>query len=75
MYKILLNLVICLLISHTIWGQDAIGKVDSILSTMTLDQKIGQLFMIAAYSNKDADYEKELEETITRYHVGGIIFL
>lgn len=74
MYKILLNLVICLLISHTIWGQDAIGKVDSILSTMTLDQKIGQLFMIAAYSNKDADYEKELEETITRYHVGGIIF-
>ncbi|WP_052634487.1 glycoside hydrolase family 3 N-terminal domain-containing protein [Sanguibacteroides justesenii] len=74
MYKILLNLVICSLISHTIWGQDTIGKVDSILSTMTLDQKIGQLFMIAAYSNKDADYEKELEETITRYHVGGIIF-
>lgn len=27
--------------------------VDSILKNMTLDEKIGQLFMVAAYSNKE----------------------
>ena len=31
--------------------------VDSILNTMTIDEKIGQLFMIQAYSNKDKKHE------------------
>lgn len=47
---------------------------DSLLSTMTLDEKIGQLFMIAAYSNRNEKYETELEEQIRKYHVGGLIF-
>lgn len=36
---------------------------DSVLHQMSLDEKIGQLFMIAAYSNKNENYENELEKT------------
>ena len=32
--------------------------VDSILSGMTLEEKIGQLFMVATFSNKDEVHEK-----------------
>jgi beta-glucosidase-like glycosyl hydrolase/CubicO group peptidase (beta-lactamase class C family) len=47
---------------------------DSTLNTLTLDQQIGQLFMVAAYSNGDATHERALEKTIREYHVGGLIF-
>nr|WP_255727795.1 glycoside hydrolase family 3 N-terminal domain-containing protein [Rhodohalobacter sulfatireducens] len=44
---------------------------------MTLDEKIGQLFMVRAYgefsNDRDLDYLR-LKELITDYHVGGIIF-
>ena len=36
--------------------------VDSIINTMSIDQKIGQLFMIQAYSNKDAKHKAEVEK-------------
>lgn len=47
---------------------------DSVLNTLSLDQQIGQLFMVAAYSNKDSLYEQQLEEQIRQYHLGGLIF-
>lgn len=47
---------------------------DSTLNTMTLDQKIGQLFIIPAYSNRDESHYKGVEELIRQYHVGGILF-
>lgn len=51
-----------------------ISWVDSTLNHMTLDEKIGQLLMIAGYSNRNAAYENELEETIREYNIGGVIF-
>ena len=48
--------------------------VDSILNTMTLDEKIGQLFMVAAYSNKDEANYKTIDKYINDYKVGGLIF-
>ena len=48
--------------------------VDSIMRTMTIDQKIGQLFMVAAYSNKDAAHEKFIMNLITKHHIGALIF-
>ncbi len=48
--------------------------VDSLLSRMTINEKIGQLFMIAAYSNQGEKYEQTLEEQIKKYHIGGLIF-
>lgn len=48
--------------------------IDSTLHHMTLDEKIGQLFMIAAYSNQNENYENDLEKVIRKYHIGGLIF-
>jgi beta-N-acetylhexosaminidase len=47
---------------------------DSILKKMTIDEKIGQLFMVAAYSNKDEAEYATLEAQIKKYHLGGVIF-
>lgn len=41
---------------------------------MTLDERIGQLFMVAAYSNRDQRHIRELETLISDYHIGGLIF-
>lgn len=48
--------------------------VDSVFATMNLDEKIGQLFMVAAYSNKDEKHYKEIEKLIREYKIGGLIF-
>ena len=55
-------------------SQAQLSWVDSTLNAMTLDEKIGQLIMVAAYSNKEAEYEQQLGATIEKYHLGGIIF-
>lgn len=47
---------------------------DSVFNQMTLDERIGQLFMIAAYSNQNEKYETDLEKQIQKYQVGGLIF-
>ena len=48
---------------------------DSIFDTLTNDQRIAQLFMVAAYSNKGADHEKKIEKLVKDYHIGGLIFM
>ena len=48
--------------------------VDSIFNGMTIDEKIGQLFMVAAYSNKGDAHEKEILNLIEKYHLGALIF-
>jgi len=60
--------------SFQIFGQKNIKWADSVLATFSLDQKIGQLYMIAAYSNKDDRHTQEVEQSINKYHVGGLIF-
>lgn len=49
----------------------AASKLDS----MTLDEKIGQLFMVAAYSNKDESHYREIEALVRKEKVGGLIFM
>jgi len=49
--------------------------VDSVFNSLTEDQKLGQLFMVAAYSNKDEKHASEIETLVKDYHVGGIIFM
>lgn len=48
--------------------------VDSILASMSEEQALGQLFMVAAYSNRDAIHVGEIENLITKYNIGGLIF-
>ena len=47
---------------------------DSLMSTMSLDQKIGQLITAAGYSNRTEKHTKEIESYIQKYHIGGVIF-
>lgn len=50
------------------WAQSA-------LDSMTLDEKIGQLFMVAAYSNKDEAHYNQIERLVREQQVGGLIFM
>ena len=47
---------------------------DAVIDSMSLDEKIGQLFMVAAYSNKGSEHQAELEKLIKEQHIGGLIF-
>lgn len=49
--------------------------VEQKMNGMSLNEKIGQLFMIQAYSNKDAKHRKFIESEIKKYHIGGLIFM
>ncbi len=47
--------------------------VESHLNKMSIDQKIGQLFMIDVYSDKREDQAK-IKSLIEQYHIGGLVF-
>ena len=47
---------------------------DSLLNGMSLEEKVGQLFMIETYSNKSERYYQSIQEKIRKYHLGGLIF-
>jgi beta-glucosidase-like glycosyl hydrolase/CubicO group peptidase (beta-lactamase class C family) len=49
--------------------------VDSVFSSLNSDQRLAQLFMVAAYSNKDMKHVREIRELIENYHIGGLIFM
>lgn len=55
-------------LSNKIWA-------DSVIKTLTLDEKIAQLLMVAAYSNKDEKHYKEIDSLIIKYKIGGLIFM
>jgi beta-N-acetylhexosaminidase len=48
---------------------------DSVMKTLTPDQRIAQLFMVAAWSNKNATHVKEINTLVTKYRIGGLIFM
>ncbi|HRG38791.1 MAG TPA: glycoside hydrolase family 3 N-terminal domain-containing protein, partial [Bacteroidia bacterium] len=47
---------------------------DSVFKTLTPEQRIAQLFMVAAYSNKDKNHIKEIKKLVDDYYIGGLIF-
>ena len=48
--------------------------VDSVYHSMSLDQKIGQLFTPMVFSKKDDKHFDDIRSLIEKYHIGGIIF-
>ncbi|GHT23117.1 beta-N-acetylglucosaminidase [Bacteroidia bacterium] len=52
---------------HTPW-------VDSVFYSLTFEQRIGQLLMVAAYSNKDQKHVDHISDCIRQYHIGGLVF-
>jgi len=47
---------------------------DSVYNSLSFDEKVGQLFMVAAYSNKDNDHVKSIDKLVADYKIGGVIF-
>ena len=48
--------------------------VDSLMRVLTPRQRVAQLFMVAAYSNKPAVYQDSISALIKNYGIGGLIF-
>ena len=48
--------------------------VDSIYAQMNFEEKVGQLFMVAAYSNKDSVHVNYIDKLIKENKIGGLIF-
>ncbi|MES2567982.1 MAG: glycoside hydrolase family 3 N-terminal domain-containing protein [Bacteroidota bacterium] len=49
--------------------------VDSVFASLNSDQRLAQLFMVAAYSNKDMKHVAEIRELVETYNIGGLIFM
>ncbi len=57
--------------------QDTLAQAqwaDSVLQTLSLRERIGQLFMVAAYSNRDDKHIQEIAELVRNEKIGGLIF-
>lgn len=48
--------------------------VDSIYAAMSLQEKVGQLFMVATYSNRSQNHTDSIHKLIADHHIGGLIF-
>ncbi|MDO5972086.1 glycoside hydrolase family 3 N-terminal domain-containing protein [Flavivirga aquimarina] len=48
--------------------------VDSVYKSMTLAEKVGQLYMVQVMSNQDATSKNKIIKLIKDYHIGGLIY-
>ena len=80
MNRFLLMLVVAFLINFKVSGnnseinQNELEWADSILSTMSINEKIGQLMMLPVYSNANEKYYQDIEMLIRNFHIGNLLF-
>lgn len=58
-------------------SKDALAQkkwVDSVYNSMTLVEKVGQLYMVQVMSNQDQATKEKIIETIQENHIGGLIY-
>lgn len=48
--------------------------VDSMFAVLTEEERLGQLFMLRAHSDKDTLYERQVEDLVRKYKPGGLCF-
>ena len=48
--------------------------VESTLASMNIDEKIGQLFIVRAYSKGETGEKALIQDMIENYHIGGVCF-
>lgn len=70
------SLVSCVRIpsKHSNASDQTAEWVDSIYNKMSLQEKVGQLFMVAAYSNRDSSHTDSIQNLIKNHKIGGLIF-
>lgn len=80
--------VICSLLAFfsfsTTWAQVSLDKalyllknkwVDSVYQSLSTEERIGQLFMVAAYSGGPKANQAQIEQLIQKRQIGGLIFM
>ncbi|WP_339698107.1 glycoside hydrolase family 3 N-terminal domain-containing protein [uncultured Roseivirga sp.] len=81
--KVAFSILISFLFSTSLFGQKIYSKIDtvsqkawadSVFKSMTPEERLGQLFMVAAYSNRDEAHYAEIDSLISKYNIGGLIF-
>ena len=63
--------------NHPLFAKDIQAQekwVDSLYSAMSIEEKVGQLFMVRAFSNQTKAHENAIAKLINEYHIGGLIF-
>ncbi|MDR0368885.1 MAG: serine hydrolase [Bacteroidales bacterium] len=86
MKKHIIKIVSIAIVPVLFWGGTFVGKkevvfdhtkpswADSVLQTLTLEEKIAQLISIRAHSNKNQSYNQEIVKQVEKYQVGGVCF-
>ncbi len=57
------------------YSANAAVWADSVLQKMPIEDKLGQLFMVAAYSNKTSAHQQEISKLVKEQNIGGLIFM
>lgn len=70
-------IAILVLQSIAVWaqpGKESKDWADSVFNSLSPKERIGQLFMVAAYSNKGPEHQAEILKLIQENAIGGLIF-
>ncbi|MDD2564187.1 MAG: glycoside hydrolase family 3 N-terminal domain-containing protein, partial [Salinivirgaceae bacterium] len=49
--------------------------IDSLIKTLSIEERIGQLMMISAYASKDENHIQQIGEIVEKYNIGGVIYM
>jgi beta-glucosidase-like glycosyl hydrolase/CubicO group peptidase (beta-lactamase class C family) len=66
-----------LLVEDPLISADPVSQlnwVDSVFQSLTFEERLGQLFMVAAYSNQDQAHIDKISNLIKTENLGGLIF-
>jgi len=82
MPKIIFSLVLLLTSAFNLASQDVPEKsdrkgenwVDSVYNSLSQEEKIAQLIMVPAWSEKGPEHEKDLDSLVRNHKIGGIAF-
>ena len=61
--------------NKAVFLNDSTWWADSVLMSLSEEERIAQLFMVAAYSNKDESHKQEIIDLVEKYKIGGVMFL
>ena len=61
--------------NKAVFLSDSTFWADSMLTTLSQEERIAQLFMVAAYSNKGDVHKQHITDLVEHYKIGGLMFL
>jgi beta-glucosidase-like glycosyl hydrolase/CubicO group peptidase (beta-lactamase class C family) len=68
------QILLTILATNLLFAQPKQTWVDSTYQSLTLDEKIGQLFMPMVFSQGDQNHYQQVFADLKKFHLGGIIF-